>query len=88
MLLPGASTTTPVAMPTRVFSGALDFGPATAAINSSPARTARLPTSDQARRLTHTSQFFSTRQLSPAAFSELHTLAAAFIDTKGPIEAR
>jgi hypothetical protein len=36
----------------------------------------------------HTSQFFSTRQLSPAAFSELHTLAAAFIDTKGPIEAR
>ena len=37
---------------------------------------------------THTSQFFSTRQLSPAAFSELHTPAAAFIDTKGPIEAR
>jgi hypothetical protein len=36
----------------------------------------------------HTSQFFSTRQLSPAAVSELHTLAAAFIDTKGPIEAR
>ena len=34
------------------------------------------------------SQFFSTRQLSPAALSELHTLAAAFIDTKGPIEAR
>jgi hypothetical protein len=34
------------------------------------------------------SQFFSTRQLSPAAFSELHTPAAAFIDTKGPIEAR
>jgi len=24
----------------------------------------------------------------PPAFSELHTLAAAFIDTKGPIEAR
>ena len=40
----------------------------------------------QAKR--RTSQFFSTRQLSPAAFSELHTLAAAFIDTKGPIEAR
>ena len=36
----------------------------------------------------HTSQFFSTRQLSPAAVSELHTLAAAFIDTKGRIEAR
>jgi len=34
----------------------------------------------------HTSQFFSTRRLSPAAFSELHTLAADFIDTKGPIE--
>jgi hypothetical protein len=34
----------------------------------------------------HTSQFFSTRQLSPAAFSELHTLAADSIDTKGPIE--
>ena len=32
-------------------------------------------------------QFFSTRQLSPTAFSVLHTPAAAFIDTKGPIEA-
>jgi hypothetical protein len=35
----------------------------------------------------HACQFFSTRQLSPAAFSELHTPAAAFLDTKGPIEA-
>jgi hypothetical protein len=38
-------------------------------------------------RTAHTFQFFSTRQLSPAAFSELHTRAAAFIDMKGPIEA-
>jgi hypothetical protein len=36
----------------------------------------------------HTSQFLATRQLSPAAFSELHTPAAAFIDAKGPIRAR
>ena len=35
-----------------------------------------------------TRHFFSTRQLSPAALSEPQTLAAAFIDTKGPIEAR
>jgi hypothetical protein len=33
-------TTNPVAMPTRVCSGALDFNPPTAWINSSPARTA------------------------------------------------
>jgi hypothetical protein len=32
-------------------------------------------------------QFFSIRQLSPAAFSELHTRAAASFDVKGPIEA-
>ena len=32
-------------------------------------------------------RLFSTRQLSPAALSEPQTLAAAFIDTKGPIEA-
>ena len=36
----------------------------------------------------HILQFFSTRQLSPAAFRELHTRAAAFIDVKGPIDAR
>ena len=35
-----------------------------------------------------TRHFFSTRQLSPAALSEPQNLAAAFIDTKGPIEAR
>jgi len=33
-------------------------------------------------------QFFSTRQLSPAAFSLLHTLTASFFATKGPIRAR
>jgi hypothetical protein len=31
---------------------------------------------------------FLDETASPAALSELHTLAAAFIDTKGPIEAR
>jgi hypothetical protein len=35
------TTTNPVAIPTRVCSGAPDFSPPTAAINSSPARTAR-----------------------------------------------
>jgi hypothetical protein len=33
-------------------------------------------------------QFFSTRQLSPAAFSLLYTLTASFFATKGPIRAR
>ena len=36
----------------------------------------------------HTSQFLATRQLSAAAFSELHTPAAALNDAKGPIRAR
>ena len=36
-----------------------------------------------ARTEMHAFQFFSTRQLSPADFSELHTPAAAFLDTKG-----
>jgi hypothetical protein len=35
----------------------------------------------------HLSIFLDETALSPAAFSELHTPAAAFIDTKGPIEA-
>jgi hypothetical protein len=35
------TTTNPVAMPTRVRSGAVNFNPLTEWINSSPARTAR-----------------------------------------------
>ena len=49
---------------------------------------ARLYRGKRNRGAEHTSQFLATRQLSPAAFSELHTPAAAFIDAKGPIRAR